>query len=212
MKITRVLPAAVLAAGVLLSASACAPAEEKKADVSASPSVEQSVTPSETPSAEASPKVDEAVAVATTINDFYTYVSDPANASKIEEAGAPLEGRGAVATAEELEALADSLPEGFKYFDTSTPDLIKNAYVQLLMGSSLMSAGTMTATVPVGAVTVTDDTATVDATKFEITLNGEKTPIPSTAGEQLLKLRKDAAGQWVMIADEFAQASSEASK
>lgn len=205
MKINRAIPTAILAAGIILSASACAPSDDKKAESSSSPSAEQSVTASP----EATVKTDERVDVAATVNDFYTYVSDPENATKIVDAGTPLKGHGGSATDAELKTLADALPDGFRYFDTSSPALIRNAYVQLLMGSSIMSKGTMTVHVPEAAVTVNDKTATVDSTKLDITLNGEKTPVPSSSASQVLNMKKDAAGQWVMIADDFAQPATE---
>lgn len=190
MKITRILSASVLAGAVLLSGTACSMLNDNKSETKVSASAE---------AVETANTVSEETAVAEVVNGFYTYVSDPANAATIKDAGEPLRGHGATATQEELDNLVASLPEGFAFFDTSNPELIKNAYVQLLLGSGLMGNGKMEASVPDSAVTVTGDEATVDSSQVVVKLDGKEQKSPATAAP--LKLKKDETGTWVMIAD-----------
>jgi hypothetical protein len=220
MKISRILSVSVIAGAVLFSGTACSAGKTVGTPVSSptsstvvqspSPSPEalstESVKPSDSSTEKSSSVTDEQKAVSKTINDFYSYVSDPSNGGAITEAGAPLQGRGNSATAEELKQLVDTLPQGFKYFDTSTPDQIKNAYVQLITGSVVMGQGLMEANVPVSAVTVDGDTATVDSTAIEIKLNGENVPMNSSPSKTL-KLKKNDSGSWVMIAEAITSGS-----
>lgn len=202
MKITRILSASVLAGAVLLSGTACSMLDGKKdekiSSSSTAPAESQAVETEEAVEA-----VDEQQAVANTVNGFYAYVSVPENAEVIKQAGEPLKGRGATATDEELNQLVESLPEGFYYFDTSSPDLIKNAYVQLLMGAGVMSSGKMEANVPADVVVVDGDTATIDSSAIETKMDGEKIDVPANADTPALNLKKNESGSWVMIADEI---------
>lgn len=202
MKINRILSASVLAGAVLFSGSACSAASSNDKPAEASASVQ--AMPVETPTAEVTPAVDEREAAARTVNDYYSFVSDPDNLQKIEDAGAPIKGHGRTATDQELKTLVEAIPLGFQYFDTSTPDLIKNAYVQLLMGASVMTSADVELTVPADAVTVTGDTATVNAHKIETVLNGEKIEVPANADVPDLQMKKNESGDWVMIAEEIA--------
>jgi hypothetical protein len=201
MKISKILSASVLAGAVLFSGTACAAgsSDDKPAEASAS----AQVTPSETPTAEVTPAVDEREAAARTVNDYYSFVSDPDNLQKIQDAGAPLKGRGATATDAELQTLVESLPLGFQYFDTSTADLIKNAYVQLLMGASVMGSANMELTAPADSVTVTGDTATMDTSKIETIVDGKAIDAPANSSFPDLNMKKDDSGNWVMIAEEI---------
>jgi hypothetical protein len=193
MKITRILSASVLAGAVLLSGTACSMMDNNKSETKVSASAEA------TEIVETVNAVSDETAVADVVNGFYTYVSDPANKDTIKDAGEPLRGHGATATEEELNGLVASLPEGFAFFDTSNPELIKNAYVQLLLGSGLMSNGKVEASVPESAVTVTGDEATVDSSAVVVKIDGKQQESPATATP--LKLKKDESGAWVMIAD-----------
>lgn len=201
MKISKILSASVLAGAVLFSGTACAASSSNDKPAEASASAQ--VTPSETPTAEVTPAVDEREAAARTVNDYYAFVSDPDNLKKIEAAGAPVKGHGNTATDAELQTLVEALPLGFQYFDTSTPDLIKNAYVQLLMGASVMSSANMELTVPAEAVTVTGDTATVNTSKIETILNSKKIDVPANSNVPDLQMKKNDKGDWVMIAEEI---------
>lgn len=136
-----------------------------------------------------------------TVNDYYSYVSNPGHSAAIEKASEKISGNGKSATNEELQALVDAIPAGFKYFDTSTPDLIKNAYVQLIMGSRSMGNAAIKLDVPSDAVSVDGDNATVDVSKTETLLNGKKIEAPASPGMLALKLKKNNAGTWVMIAE-----------
>jgi hypothetical protein len=203
MKITRTLSASVLAGAVLLSGTACSMMDmNKKSESSSSATAE----PSETQSVETT--VDEQQAVADVVNGYYTYVSTPGNLDEVKQAGEPLKGRGATASDEELNQLAASLPEGFAYFDTSNPELIKNAYVQLLVGAGVMSVANMDMNTPASAVTVEGDTATVNPALVEMTANGEKVD-NSTISSSPIKLKKNETGSWVMIADSAMSGSAE---
>jgi hypothetical protein len=198
MKITQILSASVLAGAVLFSGTACSAQSTEKAPESSSSA---QALPVETPTATVTPAVDEREAAARTVNDYYAYVSDPDNLQKIQDAGAPLKGRGATATDAELKTMVEALPLGFQYFDTSSADLIKNAYVQLLMGASVMGSANMELTTPAEAVTVAGDTATVNTLKIETVLDGKKIEVPANASVPDLKMKKDDSGNWVMIAE-----------
>lgn len=203
MKITRILSASVLAGAVLLSGTACSMMDMNKQSESSSSA---EAKPSESQSVETA--VDEQQAVADVVNGYYTYVSTPGNLDEVKQAGEPLKGRGATASDEELNQLVASLPEGFAYFDTSNPELIKNAYVQLLVGAGVMSVANMDMNSPASAVTVEGDTATVNPALVEMTVNGEKVD-NSTISSSPIKLKKNETGSWVMIADSTMNGSAE---
>lgn len=207
MKISRILSASVLAGAVLFSATACGMSSNDKPDINSSDSANSSAAakPAETQAVKTTPAVDEssAAAVAEVVNGYYTYVSTASNRTEIEKAGEPLKGHGIDATDDELQQLVNAMPQGFQYFDTSSPNNIKNAYAQLIMGSTVMGKGSIEVNVPASAVTVEGDTATVQTTKIEFTVNGEKSPVSSTSGTQILNLKKDASGSWVMIPEDF---------
>jgi hypothetical protein len=122
--------------------------------------------------------------------------------SKIQDAGIPLNGHGATASPAELNALAAALPDGFKYFDTSSPELIKNAYAQLFVGSKILNRASVTVSVPKDAVAINGVEATASSDKTEFTVNGKTGPVPSIMGMQDLKLKKDDSGNWVIVADD----------
>jgi hypothetical protein len=219
MKFTRALPASILMASVMLSASACAPAKEKTPEPSTTPTIEQSFTPvaspdtqTPAPSASDTSNIDEVAAAASTINGYYSYIANPENMSKIQDAGIPLNGHGATATAEELNTLAEALPDGFRYFDTSSPDLIKNAYAQLFVGSKIMNRAAMTVSVPKDAVVISGDEATISSDKTEITVNGKTGPVPSIMGMQDLKLKKVDSGNWLIVADNSIEKAAAAAR
>lgn len=140
-------------------------------------------------------------AVAKTVTDYYSYVSDPHNHAAIEEASDPIKGDGKSVTDEELKTLVAALPLGFKYFDTSTPDLIKNAYVQLAMGARVLSKGSIHMDVPSDSVTVDGDVATVDMSKTKAVSNGTKIQVLVNSGVSSLQLKKNHKGSWVMLAE-----------
>jgi hypothetical protein len=142
------------------------------------------------------------------VNEYYSYVSDPKNLAGIEKVSDPLKDHAKDVTNDELNALVAALPAGFKFFDTSSPDLIKNAYAQLTMGARILSPGTMHLKVTPDAFTVDGDTATVDISKTETVLNGKKIEAPSNSGMFALKLKKNDSGSWIMIAETIPGLSS----
>lgn len=202
MKINRILLASALAGAVLLSATACATQNPDKSSES-STAVQMKTVEDRTA---ATPAV--RAAVAKTVNEYYAYVSDPSNLPEIEKASEPVKDHAKKATNEELNALVDALPTAFKYFDTSSPDLIKNAYAQLTMGARVLSRGKMNLSVPEDAFTVDGDIVTVDVSKTETILNGKKIQAPSNSGMFALKFKKSDAGAWIMIAEPIPGLSS----
>lgn len=202
MKITRILSASVLAGAMLLAGTACSMTEDKKSE-SATSAAAQPTQSQGTSSSNAS----EPQAVAATVNGFYAYAFNKENVEDIQKAAQHLNGN-AAPNEEDLKTLIANLPEGFKYFDTSSPELIKNAYGLLLVGA-MVGDLKMEITVPEEAVTVEGDTATVDPAKIVMTVDGKKTD-NSTSSSDLIKLKKNEAGSWVMVAESTMNGSGEA--
>lgn len=208
MKITRILSASVLAGAVLLSTTACSVSDmfsgTGSATASATASAPASPEPSESSQAEeTTDTVSEQEAVAEVVNGYYTYVLMKGSLADINEAGEPLDGKATV-TDEELTTLINSLPEGFQYFDVSSPELIRNAYGQLLAGASVgeVATGVVEIVTPASAVTVEGDRATVNTTLASVTRDGKElntTKDPYAA--ELLNLKKNDSGSWVMVAE-----------
>lgn len=190
MKINKILSASVLAAAVLLSATACSTTNaDHSPEASSSAQAKTVANPADR------------AAITRTVTDYYSYVSNPSNLAGIEKASDPIQGDGKSATNEELQALVEALPLGFKYFDTSSPDLIKNAYVQLTMGARVMSQGAAHLDIPADSVTVEGDTAAVDMSKTKATLNGTTIEVLVNSGVSSLKLKKNDKGSWVIISE-----------
>lgn len=144
----------------------------------------------------AEPSADEMQAVADALNKYYTYISDPNSLAEIKKATVPLKGRTATASNEELNQLVAALPLGFQYFDTSTPDNIKNAYAQLFTGALVTSGKKMQVTVPASAISFDGANATVRVAEIRATVDGKKARLPIT---ESLKLKKNDSGSWVII-------------
>lgn len=217
MKITRILSASVLAGAVLLSSTACSVSdmfnETGSATASATDSAKASPESSgSSETTETTDTVSDQAAVAEVVNGYYTYVLMKGNLVDIKEAGAPLKGKTSV-TDQELEDLASRLPEGFQYFDVSSPELIKNAYIQLLAGGSVGETITgVEIVIPDNAVTVEGDRATVNTSLASVTRNGKElnsTQDPYAA--DLLNLKKNDSGSWVMVAEAPRKKSSDTS-
>lgn len=214
MKITKILSASVLAGAVLFSGTACSVLDGgKKAEGSPSASASQAPTATESSSPEGQPTEtseapseetsDAAVeGVLETVNGYYAFSTDSSSLAKTQAAASALNGKETV-TDEELATLVDGFPEGFKYFDTSSPQLIKNAYIQLLAGATAgQSMSGTKIVVPAEAVTYDGgDTATVNPTVIIITQNGEIVPSESDpyATELINLVKKD--GKWVMVGE-----------
>lgn len=217
MNITKILSASVLAGAVLLSATACsAPDAGEKSNAGANASATATPTANVDASAVATPSETAAVsdtkAVVDVVNGFYTYVLNKENADDIQKAAESLQGNAAQTgepTDEQIATLVKNLPEGFKYFDTSSSDLIKNAYGQLYI-VSVTNTSDMSIVAPEEAATVEGDTATVDPVKFTMTVDGEKITNGTTSSDPI-KLKKNADGAWVMVASSSMSGSGEAS-
>lgn len=127
MKPLSILPASLLIGAILLGATSCSAGEGK--DITPSPLTSSSVL-------DAKP----VVSVFFTENDkareaAQAYFDTSKNKDvmlKLEEYGAKFNGRETAPTAEELQQLVADNPEAFKYADTSRPEYIVNAYIQLL--------------------------------------------------------------------------------
>lgn len=188
MKISKILAVTVIAGAVLLSGTACSGSDMGK---KSEENVSTTAKPSETPA------VSDKQAIANVVSGYYGYVFNTDNLISIKKAGEILKGN-PKPTDEDLKVLVTNLPEGFKYFDTSSSTLIKNAYDQLYMTAD-MNTDKMEIVVPEEAITVKGDTATVNQAKFSVTINGGKIDNSHTTAE-LMKLKKTGIGSWVIVA------------
>lgn len=210
MKITQVLSASVLAGAVLFSGTACSAlgADKKPEPTSSSsaatvaPTADAKSEPSESASTEAAETVSEEQEVADVVNGYYTYALLSGSLAEIKQVGERFNGRSSVTDAE-LDELVTSLPQGFQYFDTSAPQLIKNAYIHLLSGASVgETMPNAEIVMPASAVTIEGDKATINSTMAEITNDGN--PVASNAdpyAADLINLKKNDSGSWVIVAD-----------
>lgn len=226
MKITHVLSASVIAGALLFSTTACSPSDDAANKPTTAPTVSASASPSITATHEPGsvavtplPTVDisstatadvsadaDVEDIVSTVSGYYKFVSSPGSLDKVQAAGSALSPK---PTDEELTQFASNFSEGFKYFDTSSSENITNAHNQLFARATQSSRKPgATVNVPAEAVTVTGDTATVDATKVIVTLNGQAGPSTMTPyfEHAQLALVKDASGSWVIIAEAPRQA------
>ena len=206
MKISKVLSISVLAGVVLLSSSACSGQSGNKetptnsptsSSASAKPEVTTEPAQTETPT---SPATD-ASKVASVVNGYYAYVLAPGNSQKVQDAGSLLNGKSEVTDAD-LKTVVNTIPEGFKFFDTSSSQLTKNAYGQLLMASSIgESFPGMKIILPSEAVTIDGDKAVVNPTRAKIINNGKivESDAAPYSGD-VLNLVKKENGSWVIAA------------
>lgn len=227
MKLTRALSASVLVGAVVFAATACsAPKdgsnESPSPQVSASSTVTPSATatPSEIPS-EATSESPETEAptetpaeleetsnssveeIASTVSGYYDFVATPGSLDAVKGAGLTAD-----TTDAELKEIAASF-EGLQYFDTSSSENIRNAINQLYARTTQSERKPgATVAVPVDAVEINGDTATVKASAIEVTVNGttaSATESPYFEHDKL-NLVKKADGSWVMIAEPARQA------
>lgn len=196
MKIAQIISASALAGAILLSSTACSGNGDDK---TAEPHSSSQIVTVETNASTGMTSKDKK-AVADAVNSYYSYVSDPTHLAEIQKAAEPFKDHAKKVTDEELKALVAALPAGFKYFDTSSSNLIKTAYTQLFMAASITSKGSMEINVPVEAISFDGDTATVNAVKMETKLNGKKIETPANPSTLALKLKKNDSGSWVMVA------------
>lgn len=194
MKFARILASSVFAGAVLISATSCSSSAVEPATTAQAKIVDEKIV-------NRTPAAGENANVARTLADFYIYASAPSNLAKIEEASAPIKGHGKKVSDEELSALVAALPEGFKYFDTSSSDRIKNAYIQLTMGARTLSRDASQLQVFDEAVSIDGDSATVRMIKTETIPSHKKPLIFLNSGMAEVKLKKNDSGQWVMFAE-----------
>lgn len=194
MKNRHILSASILAGLVLLSGTAC----------SASSAPEK---PTATASAKATENAsnDEATAttdVLTTVNGYYSFISNPESYDKVKTAGAALSG--VEASDEQLQAFASDFSEGFQYFDTSDSQSIKNAYKAMMLGTGSLRMGSpVEMTIPADAVTMDGDKATVNTTWLQVIEDDKELPSkPETSPDSsdVINLVKKDDGSWVIVA------------
>lgn len=238
MKVTHVLAASVIAGGLIFAGTGCSsneapvdsspsasvstepsasPSVTKDADVALiGPDVNSTVPDDESPSETKAPAdpistSEDSVDVMETINSYYEFVLSPEATAALEKmskgftSGEP--------TPEQLQAAVASAPEVFAYYDSSSPENIKNAIQEFAMsaGMTAMSQDEITFTAPAEAVTVDGDTAKLDVGAVIITVNGETIDTGETAatGEDSLNfIKKD--GKWLMVAKGFPTPGSSA--
>lgn len=192
MKTAKILYASVLAGAVLFSGTACA-ANNSQHD-------NKPTVTAQTEASKATEDTDTAN-ILTTVNGYYSFISNSENYDRVKAAGAEVPGKNA--TDEQLTALADDF-EGFKYFDTSSSQLIQNAYRAMFLGAGSLRMGSpLTITAPADAVTVNGDKATLNTTWITVVENGithPTKPESSPDSSDLINLVKKDDGSWVIVA------------
>lgn len=202
MKFPKILTVAAIA-GLLMASSACSAPNKPESSASAAQmsTIEEPVTDRKIPTGDGAH-------AAEVVSDFYAYISDPANLSKIKEASAPIRGHGKKSTEDELASLVAALPDGFRFFDTSSPDLIKNAYVQLSMGARALSTDAVKLQIFNESVNVDGSSATVKMVKTEVLPKIQKPRPLLNSGMPEVILGKNDSGKWVMKAEPLPGMSS----
>lgn len=197
MKISKILAASVLAGAVLLSGTACTSS-------SPSPESDGSSTAAPAPPKKNSRSANEdTTKILQTVNGYYDFITSSDAKDKVRSAGSGLMGK--QATDEDLQTLVDEFPDGFKYFDTSSSQLIKNAYTVMSVSSmSLADQGSIKISAPEESVNIDGDTATLNTTWISVTKNGKTlktTPESAPDFSDLVKLVKKDDGSWVIVAN-----------
>lgn len=207
MRKIQVLATAILTGSLLLGATACSSSETTAPNgipapgTTEAPSVSQSATPA-TESPTPAPTEDASTAILNTANEFYDFIASPAAGESVKSMSASFTGD--EPTQADLETMVADHPEVFKYYDTSTPENIKNAVENFVLGATVASfasmAGEVNFTVPADAVSVDGDKGTVDVTAIEVTANGEVMDGESSSTQEanLNFVKKD--GSWVIVA------------
>lgn len=192
MKISKIISASMLAGAVLLAGTACsANNNETKPTASAQTNEQVSTT-----------TVEDTTNILSTVNGYYSFIASSENYDKVKESGAELVGK--EANDEQLSAMASSFPEGYKYFDTSSSQLIKNAYKAMMLGTgSLRTGDPLVITAPAEAVKVDGDKATLNTTWITVTEKGITKPTEPDLNpnpSDLINLSKKSDGTWVIVA------------
>lgn len=133
------------------------------------------------------------------VNGFYDYTEKETSLDELMEAGQIVQKQGEL-TADEAKAIVAAAPEGFKYFDTSTPENVRNAYNELTATAMGVKAGgsPVTFNVSVEAVSYNGDTAAVDKNAVEVSVDGEVQPVFPGEENNLNLVKKD--GSWLIVA------------
>lgn len=198
MKLSYTLSASAIAGALLLSG--CVPSNDTAPSESAVATPAEQTSP-EAPeeSSKAEPVTTEAEKVANAVSAYYDYVTSEMSLELIEDV---LAANNPEAGNSGMQSVIDKNPEVFASFDTSSADNISNSVNQVYARS--MQTGRYsktTAAVPVEAVTVNGDRATVDAGKILITVNGTTHPATFAPYFELshINLVRNVDGAWVMI-------------
>lgn len=182
---------------VLLSGTACSSATHNPEETRTSATAQASTGETSSRSTEDTDKV------LHTVNGYYDFITSSAAKDKVRVAGSSLMGK--QATDKDLQDLASNFPEGFQYFDTSSSQLVKDAYTVMSVGTmSLAEQGTIKISAPKESVTVDGDTATLNTTWINVTKNGNilrTTPESSPDISDLIQLVKKSDGSWVIVAN-----------
>lgn len=217
MKLTHALSGSVIAGVILLSATACSPAKDETNkpvySASATTTATATVTPSEIPVATTtattqggsvaeapvisdSPDVE---TIAVTLGSYYEFVASAGALDKVKEAvkALPPDPSGM-----DPNQVAAGFTEGYKYFDTSSSKNVSNAISELYARTTQSERKPgATVSVPAEAITVKGNTATVDASKILVTVNGVTGPSTKSPYFEMaeINLVKKADGLWGMI-------------
>lgn len=208
MKTHPIITSTFIAGALLLMGTGCADTgkdttvDTNSASASASATVPESASPSATAAVAATPE-EEKAAVLKVAQSFYDTIKDKAVIDKLKAATADF---GVEEPSDEkIQKLVADNPEPFAIFDTSTSENIKNAYVQLVMGSSIANMGdNITFTVAPEAVTLNDAThATIDPTFVQVLSNGKLLNDPATtevvpAPEESKVKAVKQDGKWIL--------------
>lgn len=141
----------------------------------------------------------EVPAILGVVNGFYDYTEKEDSLDNLMDAGQTIQQKDAI-TAEEAKALVAAAPDAFKYFDTSTPENVRNAFNELTATAmGVKTAGTaVTFNVSVEAVDYNGDTAAVDKNSVEVSIGGEVQPVFPGEGNNLNLSKK--SGNWLIVA------------
>jgi hypothetical protein len=196
MKIRNTLSVSVIVGAILLTGTACSSTAVNES--SPSPSSSSSISDTETLDTQAS----DTEAVLTTVNGYYSFIANPESQGKIKQAESEI--TTSPVTDKELQEFATNFSEGFQYFDTSTSQLIQNAYKAMMLGSSVsQSRPGLEITVPANSVSIDGQTATVNTTWVSVTEDGKTFPTDAEANpnpDDLINLVKKDDGSWVIVA------------
>jgi len=208
-------PSAEIGVTATATPSATPSATASTEEVTEAPVVEETedVSPEETEEAPVAEKQGEPVsngnapenidtevpAILAVVNGFYDFTEKEDSLDNLMDAGQSIQQKDAL-TADEAKALVAAAPDAFKYFDTSTPENVRNAYNELTATAmGVKTAGTaVTFNVSVEAVDYNGETAAVDKNSVEVSIGGEIQPVFPGEGNNLNLSKK--SGKWLIVA------------